>query len=338
MTHFPSKRSRQGNQFESSSTKSKKRRLQPSKHHSSRSRFLDLPAEIRNAIYRLCLLTNNQTLAIRDMHPDEYQRMKEQGQRPWRSAYTAPDHPACMCSWCDTFSSPLRMSDTRMMFETTTYIMANAKSLKEITFALLAVNHQIRQETASIFYGTNTFVFGTMSSLVPFLRDRAPDTRKHINSLQLELRIHEHNWYPSFTEHGRSEAWKRAFTALNKLPHLNLKKLRIKLFDAESNFYSHGLKAHTPQMRWLHRLAGISTLDYLGVQYIERDDIYDTSSWPLKAHDTEKELWSFLAPKMLAKVDGGDQDAEALQHHRITLLGTSSTLYGDWKTAIVDSD
>lgn len=230
-----------------------------------------------------------------------------------------------------------------MRFELTTYTLSNAAALENTTIGLLAVNHQVRQEAGSLFYGANTFNFGTMSSLVPFLRDRPPDTRIYINSLQLELHIYEFNWYPSFAEHGISEAWKRAFTALKKVPHFSLKKLRIKIDDRECHFYREGLKTHTPQMRWLHRLAEISTLDSLGVRYLVQN-LGDPGPWhrgpgiPIDGRNTEQELWEFLAPKMLTRMEGESHDAESLKHRRITLLGCGVTSFGNWNDAIVDSD
>lgn len=248
---------------------------QPEQHNELRLRacFLSLPAELRNQIYHLCLDTGR-VLAIKDMHPNEFRARKEEGRCPWRSAYTAPDHCKGMCADCP--GAPFRIdcsfTSPRMIFDTTTYLPGNATALENTTIAILAVIHQVRQEAESIFYGSNTFNFGTMSSLVPFLKDRAPDTRRYINSLQLELHIYESNWYPSFAEHGRPEAWKRAFTALKKLPHFQLRRLRIRVNDRECHIYSEGLKLHTPQMRWLHRLADISTLDSLGVRYLGTDD------------------------------------------------------------------
>lgn len=221
-----------------------------------------------------------------------------------------------------------------MKFELTTYALSNA---------ILAVNHQIRQEAGSLFYGATTFNFGTMSSPVPFLRDRAPDTRIYIKSLQLELHIYAFNWYPSVPEHGRSETWKQAFTALKKLSHFKLEKLRIKINDRDCHLYSEGLKTHTPQMRWLHRLAEIGTLNSLGVQYMVRNhrNIPRSNRGPHKAvngRNTESELWEFLAPKMVTKVKGESHDAESLKDRRITLLGSRSKIFGNWDNIIVESD
>ena len=313
-----------------------------------RTCLLSLPAELRNNIYRLCLATGR-VLAIKDMHPDEFQARKEGGRCPWRSTYTAPDHCRDMCYSCPGthFRRHCSFTNPRTMYDLTTYIPGNALALENTTIAILAVNHQLRQEAGSLFYGSNIFNFGTMSSLVPFLKDRAPDTRKYIKSLQLELHVYAMNWYPSFAEHGRPQAWKRAFTALKKLPYLQLNTLRIKLDDGHCQFYGEGLKTHTPQMRWLHRLAEISTLDSLGVQYFMRCQRFISGEWyrgvqwfeqptqlrgPHNARDvrdTQEELWMFLAPRMLTRVEGNSHEAETLQHRRIKMPEPIATTYED---------
>lgn len=295
------------------------------KHHSRRLGrpqlgFLDLPAEIRNKIYRLSLITGR-VLLIRDMFPPVYMARKKSGLRPLRSTYTAPDHVLGSSGdeWPIAQCPPrLPLVSLKEKFETTTYKLMGAAGPEGDAIKLLALSRQIRQEAGSIFYGENTFHFTTMSSLVPFFKDRMPDTRHYINSVQLALHILPEDWYPAFLERGRPQAWKRAFSALCKLPNLNIKQLCIRLDDSWSQMYTEGLCLHTPEMRWLHKLGEISSLDSLGVEYITR---CAPAGLLIEGNVIQGELWEFLAPKMLTKRNGEDHDAEALQYRRGSMAG-----------------
>lgn len=183
---------------------------------------------------------------------------------------------------------------------------------------MLFVNRQVRLEAASVFYGVNTYLFSTMSSVIPFFKDRTPETRKFVHSIQLNLPIYRSDWYSITTAYNRPDTWKKAFAFLAKLLHLGLKTVCILINDENDNLYVDDSELETKHMQWLHQLSKITNLDKLSVTYTYRQ--WQWERYPFHRYyggdslreeidsQTEQEIWAFLAPKML-KMPGDDVNA-----------------------------
>lgn len=102
---------------------------------SPRTGFLDLPAELRNDIYRMCLGTS-QILDICNIPHHEYREKVESGSRPLRSAYATPDLTKNVGS--RGYGMPGRMLPSRD--EITTYVVDGAGSVSESGCHRLAGN------------------------------------------------------------------------------------------------------------------------------------------------------------------------------------------------------
>lgn len=184
--------------------------------------FQSLPPEVRNTIYRLCINTG-EVLTIEDMHPDEYERRSKAGLRPQRSHYAAPDHARGSCGECPDVNIQCRRHGIEIAIRTTTYNLLNTD---KTGISLLASNRQIRSEAGSLFYGANIFMFKTMSSMIPFLKDRPPI---HANSSAASSSIFISMSGLVSLRRRVWEAWSRAFTGLKKLPYVNLTKISISI-------------------------------------------------------------------------------------------------------------
>lgn len=117
--------------------------------------FCDLPGEIRNRIYRLAL-PHNSRLNVWDLHPDEYTRKKCGGLCFRRTSYL--QYYLKSSSYSILRDHPLTE---------TTYCVDREFLLKKLAIGLLALNQQIRNEALSIFYTENSFVFKSVSAIVP---------------------------------------------------------------------------------------------------------------------------------------------------------------------------
>jgi hypothetical protein len=302
----------------------------------SQPSFLTLPAEVRNMIYHPTLVAEK-PLEVQDLHLSDFKAKKKNGDCRLRSTYAAPDHASEDCPEAPGGSSysvysphwysrtqTCSFKDHNVKFQKTSYTSKVPNYVNQLTVALLAVNHQIRLEAASIFYGINVFSFDTMSSVIPFLKDRTTETRKFVHSIQLNLPIYGSDWYSVTTAYNRPDTWKRVFASLAKLPHLSLKNVCIWIKDESSKMYVDDLELGTKHMKWLHQLSKINNLDKLGVAYTygqwDREggdpfQFYYVQGAPREERNsqTEQELWEFLAPKMLKAPD----DLNALLERRI---------------------
>ena len=307
------------------------------------SSFFRLPPEIRNLVYDYTVV-RGRTLIIRDMLPQEWRRCRA------RSTFLATDHNCHSICWVvaishDTIPCPLRDRWNGPMPSSYTLSQAllAAESIPGLstTLAMLSLDKRTREEVASIFYSENTFHFYSISSLLPFMKDRPEDTRKYIHRLQLTFTIDERNWYEHTDEHRRPAAWDTALSSLRALPHLNIKTLYLKIDDMRKGMLLRGLGLKlesSRSMHWLHTLSNLNNLDQFGLEYScnplrERkknknenaksktpDDPPHVSKRVKGNNRTEEELWAFLAPRMLKKMsddDGDEHNADALQKRRI---------------------
>ena len=288
--------------------------------------FFKLPAELRNIIYRLVGITGR-SLIVEDMHSKEFERSQEDGTYQIRSTYLAKDH-ICDKSFCVCVNNYKYLRPMR-----TTYKIGNPDPTDTTTAAMLSLNKESRDEVASLFYGENTFHFVTMSSLVPFMKDRTVETRRYIQRLRLTLTIDLRTWNAICTEQGTSATWNAAFSALLKLPHLNIRTLRVTVVDINKAILERSLNIRTRPMLWLRKLSKFENLDMLGVRYFVGGDAYDVNfwdclerqgrRWPLLSpreeeieSRIEQELWQILAPKVLKKT-ADDHSPDALLGRRI---------------------
>ena len=306
--------------------------------------FFKLPAELRDNIYRLVIVTG-QNLIIKDMHLDEFEESQENGSYQRRSTYLATDHVCDRSGWLEdhhivgsvdscSFRDPIfpsrkttykvKISTFDFNPTTNTFLPWDVNS----TTKMLSVNKQSRSEAASIFYGENAFRFSTMSSLVPFMKDRMPETRNYIQSLHLILTVDDRDWDAVFAEYGRPATWNTTFSTLAELPQMNISKILIHVDDSKAKLLTDGIKLRSRSMLWLHKLSKVENLDMLGVEYCVR--YRNTRQLRVKSN-TEEELWRFLAPRML-KREADDHSPDALQERRIwgdsdTFLSRSSYYY-----------
>ena len=306
--------------------------------------FFKLPAELRSEIYRLVVISGR-SLIVQDMNGWGIEKIRGNYTYKSRSTYLATDHVCGEYSWPDIHgfrrfipcalhaidSRPVRttyaLGAPRLNDGTTKTELLNFKEDREritMTMKMLSLNKDSREEVAFIFYGENTFHFNTMSSLVPFMKDRTEETRKHVKSIRLILTVYGRSW-DAFTDYGRPATWNTALSTFAKLPHVNIKQLCVQIDDKEANVLMCGLDLKSRSMLWLHKLSKIENLEMLGVRH-------DVGGWIPLSHRpslltwgpadktaptrTEQELWRFLAPRMLRK-EADDHSPEALQKRRI---------------------
>ena len=292
--------------------------------------FFKLPAEIRNKIYRLVVVTG-QNLVIRSMHLHDFEKSKDNGTYQSRSAFVATDHE---CDFrCRPFKSlhgPIQaysVTNLRLTPIKTTYTLGTPMFMDTATSNMLSLNKESREEVAYIFYGENCFHFTTMSPLTPFLKDRTPETRKYIQRLKVTLTVDGRDWDTIFTECSRPTIWNTTLSMLMKLPHMNVKRLFVEIDDTKANLFKDGMNLRSKSILWLHKISKLGNLDLLGLDYhvAEWKIRYGQASVhgrliPVEEEEvntqTEQELWRFLAPKMLKK-EADDHSPDALQKRRI---------------------
>ena len=278
--------------------------------------FFKLPPELRNKIYCLVVITG-QDLIIQDIHLDDFKKRQDKGTYQRRSTYLPTDHVCDRGGWPEGHNSrtgePCTFKDPWSRPPKTTYMVAAAAptwSLYMTTVMLL--NKQSREEVAYIFYGRNTFHFATMSSLMPFMKDRTPESRKYIQRVHLVLTVDNRDWDAVFAEHGRPATWNTAFSTLSKLPQVNIRRLFIHVDDNKAHLLTAGLKLRSRSMLWLHKLSRLENLEMLGVEYCFRT-LGNHQQW--RESKTEEEFWRLLAPRVL-KREADDHGPDALQKRR----------------------
>ena len=290
--------------------------------------FFKLPAEVRNMIYRLIVVTG-ECLVVRDMHRTEFKKSQEKGTYQSRSTYMAPDHECFLAKVM--FDSYLRTGPGSEPTKTT-YTSHDddywITSKLPTTMSMLALDKQSRDEVAFIFYGENSFHFATVSSLVPFLQDRTVETRKYIRNLYLKLIVDNQGWKPVFAEYGKPAIWNTAFSSVLKMSHVNIRKLCIHIIDNLGLDLRGDL--HSRSMLWLHKLSRFDNLEMLGLQYTpglakaKKDGVFfeEIRRRVLGGVENEptKELWRMFAPKML-KREADNHSPDALRHRCISNFG-----------------
>ena len=293
--------------------------------------FFKLPAEIRNMIYRLVVITGER-LRVRDMHREEFKKSQEDGTYQSRSTYLALDHECSSgrlsfdsCVQTDPGSEPTKITYTYCKLNP---VDIRITSMLTTTTSMLAIDKQSRDEVASFFYGGNSFHFTSMSSLVPFMKDRTVETRKYIQNLYLTLILDAETWNVVYAEYGLPAIWNSAFSSVLKLSHVNIRKLCIHIIDNVGLKFDGDLRSRS--MLWLHKLSRFDNLEMLGLQYtpgilkaleqgVSLEELLRKMVGEIEYEPVE-ELWRFLAPKML-KRESDDHSPDALRQRRICNFG-----------------
>ena len=290
--------------------------------------FFKLPPEIRNMVYRLVVVTE-EILSVRDMHRTEFRKSQEDGTYQSRSTYLAPDHECLLGS----FDLPSLGSRLQTDPAKTTYTLHNTDygitSMLTTTTSMLALDKRSRDEVAYIFYGENYFHFTTVSSLVPFMKDRTVETRRYVENLYLTLLVEDGSWRTVFAEYGKPAIWNTSFSSLLKLSHVNIRNLCFDLIDHVGLDFRSDLRSRS--MLWLHKLSRINNLNMLGLQYTPGlknilkqggsfEDVLRKLLGENEIEPAEEDLWRFLAPKML-KREADDHSPDALRKRRLCDFG-----------------
>lgn len=207
--------------------------------------FLQLPAEIRNQIYRLVLVSPGDDIVISDMDYRIYHHLTLHTSRqvlrtPYRSFYTADDV---------TFTSPLRPDSDFITDEWTTYISPVCpfvpNNIVRNSSGLLRVSHQIRMESLPIFYGENTFYSCSEWALLPFLEDRPALGRTSIRHAKLYLIIAGDGLHFE-----RQECWIRNCKYMAQ-QLTGLESLSLKIVDFEGRLLRADKKYEKWWMGWI---------------------------------------------------------------------------------------
>lgn len=277
--------------------------------------FFKLPAELRNKIYCLLVITG-QDVVIQDMHLDDFKSRQDNGTYQCRSTYLPTDHVCYRDGWPESLHSqyrePCSIKDPWSRPLKTTYMVDYAQKWNDDISTVMLLNKQFKEEVAYIFYGRNTFHFTTMSSLTAFVKDRTVESRKYIQLLHLLLAVDDRDWDAVFAEQGRPATWNTAFSTLLKLPHLNIRRLFIHVDDTKAKLFTDGMNLRSRSMLWLHKLSKFENLEMLGVEYC-----FSCKNIQLcRKSQTEEELWQFLAPRVL-KREADDHNPDALQKRRM---------------------
>ena len=323
----------------------------PAKDSASRAsdvfRFLDLPAEIRNKIYRAALVESTPIPIRSEYHP---------GNVYWHEYFV----PNRRTSYRTGEFSGHDAENTRNMHTTYSINRDSPFSTKVkptiyrtiIITGFLAVNQQIRKEATSIYYGENTFRFLSMNATIPFLQDQPVTTLRLITSAQFVFRMVE--WYCDDDEdkgdyhdqyerpyHAPLEDVAKICSNLGRFWQLRLRRLSIILDDQDADFA--GMVYDQPIQDWwdwIHILCkNITELDLLGIRYngwmdqrLLDDDSTENDNDDVVYVDTVREekkfvmkankyFWDFLAPRMLKRI-GDAHDPESLSDRRINVVST----------------
>lgn len=285
--------------------------------------FLKLPPEIRNKIYIITLMPAN-PIHIGALLPEEYD--EESITRSIKRTH-----------WSIKIRNNLDPLGSNAIVKMS-YTAASDLNEEVPSVAMLQLNHQIREEAVSIFYGLNTFHFENAKTFIPFLKDR-PNAVGFINNLKITI-SHEDvggTWRPG---HGYKN-WIRAFSQLAKRPILNINKLVLDIegheddltFSAEHGFnLKLGHPTYQYTSRWVHFICtAFKDLDMLGLTYrCDMDSFsypsYNTNGWvPIdEAIDkVEGQMWDWLAPRMLKQSGDKGHNEATLLHRRVPSGGDS---------------
>lgn len=247
-------------------------------------------------IYRHALVAQD-NVHILDMPPDQYETTKRSGKHfrePYETART-------ICSMCAGFGCSVKSNrkcvcppyQSIPQFFKTIYTR-DADHNSDLSVALLRANKQIRKEAHPIFYRENTFFFRSLSAVVPFLKNRTPESLASIKRIGFHLEIdHYIQRNPVYFN------WVCTFREVSCMVGLNLQSLSLKI---ESRGYRQ--EWATSGLDWVYSITRIRGLQELHVEF----DLGSTEG--LSDEKLERVLngesvnarwlWCWLAPRILA--------------------------------------
>ncbi len=254
--------------------------------------FMKLPPEIRNIIYRLTLMVG--FVQVADIFPWDYEKLIKRDKPVRRTSYVLEGKFVVSGIWQEKCTYYLNE------------ICSPCRSISNYGCNMLALNKSTRSEAAPIFYGKNTFIFETTSSLIPFLRDR-PQSVSLILSIAVCLYFEDY-----FSSYDRQASWSENFAKIQKIQGLNLQNFYLCL--GPGGWKPHfGYKVQNHHS-WKEELACAFTgLDALGLRLL--------GSWWSRSELVsvlKRDLWDFLAPRMLQK-KGDVHDGNSLQTRRLAV-------------------
>ena len=128
---------------------------------------------------------------IVDMQPDRHEATKRSAKRFRELCQAAnaicPSKPYFGCS-CTGKQRPCRPPQPTPDFFETVYTR-DADDNSDLSPALLCTSGEVRRETHAIFYQENTSFFDSMCAVMPFLKDRTPESPAKIKSIGFHLKI-----------------------------------------------------------------------------------------------------------------------------------------------------
>lgn len=263
--------------------------------------FLSLPGEVRNIIYRHALVAKD-NVHILDMPPDQFTTTKRSTKR-FRELYQTaksgcPSNAYFRCS-CSGKQRLCHLHRSAPDFFKTIYT-GDADHNSDLSPALLRTNREIRREAQSIFYQENTFFFYSMSTLIPFLKDRTTDSLANIKNIGFHLEIDRYvERNPVYLD------WVCTFREVGRMAGLNLQNLSLKV-EARRYAPSYGGWWATTGLDWVHSAAKIGGLQELRIEFdLGRKRKSRNVEWMLGVEGMNAAwLWCWLAPRMLADRKG----------------------------------
>ena len=257
-------------------------------------------------IYRHALIARD--VYVLDMPPDQFKTLKSSAKgfrKVYRTVRFIDREEADLPSSCRREQSRCQLQPPLPSFFKTIYTM-DADRNSDLSPALLRTNKEVRMEAHPIFYSENTFFFYSMSAVMPFLRDRTPESLASIRSIGFHLAI------DGYVEGNAVDVnWVCIFRDVSRIAGLRLQDLNLKI---HSRIYgpSRGGWA-TNALDWAYSITRIKGLQTLRIEFDL--DSTETSSNGKPEHILGAEslnahwLWCWLAPRMLTDHEGAIQKA-----------------------------
>lgn len=207
--------------------------------------FLKLPAEIRNMIYKLTLVTDSWVM-ISDMSPPDFECLQDSRHPLQRTPYLMNVHDAEYCE--ETSVQP---------YNCTTYGYKWCHCEGKINgISLLSVCRQVNTEAVPILYGRNKFALRSAQAIIPFLQDRPFTSLAQIKRVRL-----------SFIS-AREGAKRRHLVWTSALDYIG-QHLRLETLDLELCFTTKTIteiEFRNSSMRWIESLMSITELETLNIK------------------------------------------------------------------------
>lgn len=208
--------------------------------------FLKLPAEIRNMVYKLALVTDS-WIMLSDMYPPDFECLQASHHPLRRTPYIMNAHDA---GYCEAVSVEPNMRTT---YE---YEWCHCGGRTHVT-PLLSVCRQVNTEAVPILYGMNKFAFCSAQAIVPFLQDRPLTSQAQIKRIRLCFIVETED------AQRRHKVWSSTLNYVGQRLRLETLDLVVYLFDKCSMAE---IEQRAPKMQWVQSLISINKLTTLNVK------------------------------------------------------------------------